>query len=332
MNILVTGGAGYIGAHACMQLAAAGHQPIVYDNLSEGQRQAVQWGPFIQGDLHDSSTLRQVFGDYAIDAVMHFAARAYVGESVRDPARYYHTNVSGSVALLAAMREASVELLIFSSSCATYGIPASLPISETTPQQPINPYGRSKWMVEQILADYQAAYGLHYAALRYFNVVGSDPQGRIGECHDPETHLIPLVIGAALGSQPPLKIFGDDYPTPDGSAVRDYVHVLDVVDAHIRALEYLDNQRQQQAAPCSLQLNLSSGQGASVLEVIAQVEAVLGRKVPYSHAPRRPGDPAALVANAARAQEILGWRSHYSLEQSIRHSAQWLQQRLATTQ
>lgn len=319
MNILVTGGAGYIGSHACLALAEAGHTPIVYDNLSTGHHNAVQWGPFVQADLADYGSVRQALRDYGVEAVIHFAASAYVGESVDKPRKYYENNTRNTLTLLGAMLDEKIGTIIFSSTCATYGTPERLPITENTLQRPINPYGRSKLFVEKILADYHAAYGLQYAALRYFNVAGSDPLGRIGETHEPETHIIPLVIGAALGIRPAIKVFGTDYATPDGSAVRDYIHVMDLVDAHIQALYWL------LANPNKpLLLNLGTERGASVLEVIGTAEHVLEKPVPTEYGVRRTGDPAQLIADSNLARELLGWQPQYSLEDSVRHTAAWL--------
>ncbi len=238
-SILVTGGAGYIGSHACKALAAAGYVPVVYDNLSRGRRHAVRWGPFVEGDIEDRARLAATLRAHRINAVMHFAAFAYVAESVADPALYYRNNLVGSLALLDAMREEGVDRLVFSSSCVVYGIPDSVPIRETTPARPVNPYGETKLAVERALPWYEQAYGLRFVALRYFNAAGADRDGEIGNEHDPETRLIPLVLRAALGLGPPIEIFGNDYPTPDGTAIRDYIHVEDLAAAHVRALQYL---------------------------------------------------------------------------------------------
>ena len=305
-SILVTGGAGYVGSHACKALAAAGYRPAVYDNLSRGHRAAVRWGPLVEGDLHDRATLMAALKSHRVDAVMHFAAFAYVGESVTDPDTYYRNNVAGTIALLGAMHEAGVRRIVFSSTCAVYGVPESLPIRETAPKAPLNPYGETKLAIEQALHWYGAAYGMRYAALRYFNAAGADPDGEIGENHDPETHLIPLVLRAALGSAPPVQIFGTDYPTPDGTAIRDYVHVADLADAHVRALRHLAD------GGDSIALNLGTGDGASVRAVIAAVERVAGRPVPQREAPRRPGDPPQLVADPAVARSVLGWQPRHS--------------------
>jgi UDP-glucose-4-epimerase GalE len=303
--ILVTGGAGYVGSHACKALAAAGFVPVTYDNLSRGHRDAVRWGPLVEGDLHDRTGLAEAFRLHRPVAVMHFAAFAYVGESVGDPELYYRNNVGGTLSLLAAMREAAIGRIVFSSTCATYGNPAEVPIRETTPQRPVNPYGETKLAIERALHWY-GAYGLRSVALRYFNAAGDDPDGEIGENHDPETHLIPLVLRAALGQAGPVKIFGTDYPTPDGTPIRDYIHVTDLADAHVRALRYLDG------GGDSAVFNLGTGSGHSVREVIAAVENAGGRAVPRRETARRPGDPPELVADPALAKATLGWEPRYS--------------------
>ncbi len=316
-SILVTGGAGYVGSHACKALAAAGYRPVVYDNLSRGHREAVRWGPLVHGDLHDKARLAAAFASHRITAVMHFAAFAYVGESMADPASYYENNVGGTLALLAAMRGAGVDRIVFSSTCAVYGVPESVPIRESAGKVPLNPYGESKLAIERMLHWYGAAYGLRYAALRYFNAAGADPDGEIGEDHNPETHLIPRVLRAALGTGEPVEVYGTDYPTPDGTAVRDYIHVGDLADAHVRALAHL-------TAGDSVALNLGTGRGASVSEVIAAVERLSGRKVPHRAAARRPGDPPELVADPALAGALLGWRpSRSDLDTIIRTALAW---------
>jgi UDP-glucose-4-epimerase GalE len=305
-NVLVTGGAGYIGSHACKELARAGYAPVTIDNLVYGHRSAVRWGPFVVGDLADGALVRRVLRDHRITAVVHFAAYAYVGESMQQPGKYFENNFCNSVTLLEAMRAEGVNALVFSSTCATYGDPRELPIGEDHPQQPVNPYGESKLFVERALERYSAAHGLRYAALRYFNAAGADAEGELGEDHEPETHLIPLVIGAAQGQRPHVSIFGTDYPTPDGTAVRDYVHVSDLATAHVSALRHLA------AGGESLRLNLGTGQGHSVRQVIRTVEEVSGRVVPVREAPRRPGDPPELVAASGRAREILDWSPRHS--------------------
>jgi UDP-arabinose 4-epimerase len=304
--ILVTGGAGYVGSHACKALAAAGWRPVVYDNLSRGHAGAVRWGPLVEGDLHDRARLAAAMREHAIGAVMHFAAFAYVGESVGDPELYYRNNIGGTLSLLATMREAGIGMIVFSSTCAVYGVPDKVPIAESTAKAPLNSYGETKLAVERALHWYGAAYGLRYAALRYFNAAGADPDGEIGENHEPETHLIPRVIRAALGSGDPVEIYGTDYPTPDGTAIRDYIHVTDLADAHVRALDYLEQ------GGDSIALNLGTGKGSSVREVIAAVERIAARPVPQREAARRPGDPPELVADPALARERLGWSARHS--------------------
>jgi UDP-arabinose 4-epimerase len=305
-SILVTGGAGYVGAHACKALAAAGYRPVVYDNLSRGHREAVRWGPLVEGDLHDIARLAEALRAHQIAAVIHFAALAYVGESVADPERYYANNLGGTLALLGAMRQAEVETIVFSSTCAVYGVPDTVPIAETTAKAPLNPYGDTKLAIERVMHWYAGAYGLRYAALRYFNAAGADPDGEIGEDHDPETHVIPLVLRAALGTGVPISIFGTDYPTRDGTAIRDYIHVGDLADAHLRALRHLAGGGENGA------LNLGTGRGYSVREVIAAVERIAGRPVPQREAPRRAGDPPELVADPALARSRLGWQPRHS--------------------
>jgi len=318
MRILVTGGAGYIGSHTAKLLAAAGHEPVIFDDLSQGHEWAVKWGPLERESLSDPKRLAEVFARRKIDAVVHFAANALVGESMTNPAKYFQNNTVGSLNLLNAMREAGVGIIVFSSTCATYGDPIRVPIDETHPQSPVNPYGESKLMVEKILRWYGDSYGLRWMALRYFNAAGADPDGEIGEDHDPESHLIPLVIGAALGNRPPVKIFGTDYPTPDGTAVRDYVHVMDLADAHLRAIERLG------AATSSQAINLGTGRGHSVKEVIDTVARVGGRGVPAIESPRRLGDPPELVAAPTRARDVLGWTCRYpDIETIVRHAWAW---------
>jgi UDP-glucose-4-epimerase GalE len=304
MKVLVIGGAGYIGSHTVRQLVARGHEVWVYDNLSLGHRQAVSPDQLLIGDLKDADHLDHALLIYRIEAVMHFAACANVGESVTHPAKYYQNNVVNTLNLLDRMRRHSIQRFVFSSTCATYGIPERVPITEETPQQPINPYGRTKLMIEQALADYCSAYGLGYAALRYFNASGAAADGSIGEDHSPETHLIPLVFQNILGIRPHLEIFGTDYPTPDGTCIRDYIHVDDLADAHILALEKLE-------PGSALKYNLGIGRGYSVREVIQMAEAISGKKVNVKEGPRRPGDPAELVASPAKVMRELGWKPDY---------------------
>jgi UDP-arabinose 4-epimerase len=321
-SVLVTGGAGYIGSHACKALAQAGYNPVTYDNLSRGHRHAVRWGPLVEGDVGDRAAVVAALKAHDVAAVMHFAAFAYVGESGTDPALYYRNNVIGTLTLLDAMREAGVDRIVFSSTCATYGLPEVMPIAETTPQCPVNSYGETKLTIERALYWYAQAYGLRSVALRYFNAAGCDRAGEIGEEHDPETHLIPLVLRAALGSGPPVSILGTDYPTPDGTAVRDYIHVEDLASAHVLALEYLAR------GGASTALNLATGQGYSVREIIAAVARAVGHDVPQREAPRRPGDPPALVADPSLARATLAWQTQYSdLDTIIGSALAWERRR-----
>ncbi|SAK48191.1 UDP-glucose 4-epimerase [Caballeronia fortuita] len=306
MKALVTGGAGYIGSHTCKMLARAGHTPIVFDNLSTGHADAVKWGPLCIGDLLDATALDAAFEEHRPDIVIHFAALAYVGVSMQDPASYYRVNVDGTQSLLDAMRRHDVSRIVLSSSCATYGIPAVLPITEDTPQHPVNPYGFTKLVTERMAADYARAYGLRWIALRYFNAAGTDPEGELGERHDPETHAIPLAIAAALGTGSAFNVMGTDYPTPDGSAVRDYVHVNDLADAHLRAMTHLLQGGDSGA------FNLATGRGTSVLELLDAVHAATGKRVNATLAKRRAGDPPALYAQAEKAQRVLGWKPQYT--------------------
>jgi UDP-arabinose 4-epimerase len=318
VSILIVGGAGYIGSQTAKAVARAGLEPVVLDNLVHGHAWAAKWGPLVQGDLSDRALLDRVLADHRVTAVIHFAAYAYVGESVTNPRKYFQNNVTGTLSLLDAMIDGGVRDIVFSSTCATYGVPVAVPMTEDHPQKPINPYGESKLAVERVLHWYQGAYGLRYAALRYFNAAGADPDGELGEDHDPETHLIPLAIGAALGRAPALKIFGTDYPTPDGTAIRDYIHVADLAEAHLQALGRLEQGEKE------LALNLGTGHGHSVREVIAAVEKVSGRQVPRVEADRRAGDPPSLVADASRAKQRLGWTPKYTaLETIAEHAFRW---------
>lgn len=317
-NVLVFGGAGYIGSHACKALAAAGYRPIAYDNLSRGNRWAVKWGPLEEGDISDISKVRALLEKYEPSGVMHFAAYAYVGESNERPLMYYANNFCGTLALLRTITDHARVPVVFSSSCATYGNPLRVPISEDHPQNPINPYGRSKLFVEHMLRDIDAAYGLPWVALRYFNAAGADPAGEIGECHDPEPHLIPAALMAAQSGRP-VQIFGTDYDTPDGTCIRDFVHVSDIADAHVAALQYL------LSGGNSLPLNLANEKGCSVKEVIAAASKVSGRQIPIKVAARRPGDPATLIGDPSQARTVLGWRAARSdLETQIRDAWLWL--------
>jgi UDP-glucose-4-epimerase GalE len=318
--VLVTGGAGYIGSHACKALARAGYRPVAYDNLSRGHREVVRWGPLVAGDIADSARLAAALDEHRASAVMHFAAYAYVGESVAEPALYYRNNLAGTLSLLDAMRRARVDRIVFSSTCATYGNPTKVPMGEATPQLPVNPYGETKLAIERALHWYGQAYDLRSVSLRYFNAAGDDPDGEIGELHDPETHLIPLILEAALGRRSHIEIYGTDYPTPDGTAIRDYIHVQDLAEAHVLALGHLETGGDSAA------LNLGTGQGHSVREVIRVAEAVSRRTIPYREVARRPGDPPALVADPGLAAELLGWRARMSdLETIVRTALGWHQ-------
>lgn len=304
--ILVTGGAGYVGSHACKALAANGFLPIAYDNLSYGHREAVKWGPCEIGDLADRGRLDDVIARHRPQGIMHFAAFTYVGESVADPGKYYRNNVVGTLTLLEAMRDHDIGRLVFSSTAATYGTPEAVPIQETAAKSPINPYGHSKLTAEQMIADFAKAHGLRAAVLRYFNAAGADPDGELGECHDPEAHLIPLAMQAVTGEAPPLTIFGDDYATPDGTCIRDYIHVTDLADAHVRALNELTDREGSDA------FNLGTGQGASVRQVLDAVGRAGGKLVPHRIGPRRAGDPAELVSDPTKAMQVLGWSPRLS--------------------
>jgi UDP-glucose-4-epimerase GalE len=314
MRVLVTGGAGYVGSHAAKMLAERGHAAVVVDNLAEGHRAAVGTLPLVVADLLDRDRIVDVIKNNQIDAVMHFAAFAYVGVSVTEPAKYYQNNIVGTLALLEAMRATGINRIVFSSTCATYGIPQRVPISEDHPQQPINPYGFTKLAIERALADYSHAYGLGYAALRYFNASGAAADGTIGEDHDPETHLIPLVLQVALGQREYVDVYGTDYRTPDGTCVRDYIHVDDLARAHLSALESL-------RPGMELKLNLGTGHGASVQEVVDLCRKVTGHPIPARAAARRPGDPPELVADASLAKQVLGWEAKHKDVRTIVESA-----------
>jgi UDP-glucose-4-epimerase GalE len=316
MRVLVTGGAGYVGSHAAKRLAESGHDVVILDNLAEGHRPSVGKLPFVAADLLDRQRVAALLKEHDIEAVMHFAAFAYVGVSVREPATYYQNNIVGSLALLDAMRDAGVNRIVFSSSCATYGIPQRVPITEDHPQNPISPYGFTKFVVERALADYSHAYGLGYAALRYFNAAGAAADGALGEDHDPETHLIPLILQVALGQREYVEIFGTDYPTPDGTCIRDYIHVDDLATAHVAALEQLD-------PGMELKLNLGTGRGASVQEVIDLCRRVTGHPIPSRAAPRREGDPPELVADPAAARRALNWQPRYTIREIIETAWAW---------
>lgn len=309
--ILIVGGAGYIGSHVNKRLSAAGYKTVVFDNLVYGHRELIRWGNFVLGDLLDKEQLRLCFRRYPIAAVMHFSAFAYVGESVADPGKYYVNNVMGTLNLLDVMREFDVRSLIFSSSCATYGIPREIPIPEDHPRNPINPYGRSKLMVENILEDYDRAYAIRHVNMRYFNAAGADPDAETGEWHVPETHLLPLVLDAAIGRRGSVTIYGTDYETPDGTCIRDYIHVSDLADAHISALQYLI------AGNESRSFNLGNGTGFSVRQVIEAARKVTGRDIRVIEGDRRPGDPPVLIAVCDDASRVLGWRPRYAAIETI---------------
>ncbi|MGO9516623.1 MAG: UDP-glucose 4-epimerase GalE [Candidatus Korobacteraceae bacterium] len=325
MNILVTGGAGYIGSHTCKLLAKSGFRPLVLDDLRRGYRAAVRWGPLVEGDCGDPVVLEKVFSEFSIDAVIHFAAYAYVGESMQIPAMYFQNNVVGTLNLLNAMRDHNVRTIVFSSSCATYGHPLTVPIKEDHVQAPVNPYGESKRMVEGLLRWYGKCYGLNWAALRYFNAAGCDPNGEIGEDHVPEPHLVPRVLTAAAGRLAVVDIYGTDYATRDGTAIRDFIHVTDLAQAHVRATNYL------LAGGASGAFNLGTGTGHSVREIIAVAERVTGRSIPVAEQPRRPGDPPELVADASKARDVLDWSPLHSDLHIILETAWRWQNRNSTT-
>ena len=321
MKVLVTGGAGYVGSHGACELKRRGHEVVAYDNLSTGHRALAKGFDLIVGDIADKDRLSSVLRGK--DAVMHFAAFATVGESVKNPRKYYRNNVESALHLLNATIDAGIRNFVFSSTCAVYGNPSKVAIPEDMVRSPINPYGATKLLLEHALEDYNAAYGLRFAALRYFNAAGADPSGEIGEMHDPETHLIPLALQAAAGMRPELEIFGDDYPTPDGTCIRDYIHVNDLADAHVRAIEYLA------AGGPSVALNLGTGMGHSVKQVLAEVERVTGSPLPIRVGPRRPGDPPILVADPSRAEKTLGWKAKSSLEEIVGSAWKWMQRSIA---
>lgn len=318
--VLVTGGAGYIGSHTCKALRARGCQPVVFDNLVHGHREAVRWGPLEVGEIADRARLDEVITRHRPQAVVHFAAYTSVGESVIDPGKYYRNNIAGTLSLLEAIRDHGIERLVFSSTAATYGTPDQVPIPTGASTVPINPYGRSKLAAEWMIEDFATAHGLRSARLRYFNAAGADPDGEIGESHDPETHLIPLALDATTGNGPPLTLFGDDYPTPDGTCIRDYIHVTDLAEAHVLALEHLDRSDGAHI------FNLGTGQGASVRDVLQAIERVTGRAVPHSIGPRRAGDPAVLVSDPGRTRDELGWNPALSdLETIVSTACAWHQ-------
>jgi len=314
VKVLVVGGAGYIGSHAAHALKRRGYEAIIYDNLSTGHESLAAGFEFIKADVFDSARLAGALR--GVDAVMHFAAHAYVGESVTNPRKYFHNNVEGALALLNAVIDAKVKKFVFSSTCAVYGMPERIPITEDTPRQPVNPYGATKLAFEYALEAYGRAYGFRYVSFRYFNAAGADEGGTIGELHDPETHLIPCAFEAIRGKRPALDIFGDDYPTPDGTCIRDYIHVNDLAEAHVLGVEYLQNSD-------SIALNLGTGTGNSVKEVLSAVERITGKKVPARIAPRRPGDPPQLVADPSKAKKLLKWEATRSLDQIVATAWKW---------
>ena len=317
-TVLVTGGAGYIGSHTAKELARAGYRVVVYDNLSRGHRWAVRWGPFEEGDLLDQERLRKVIAEHRIEAVLHFAAFAAVGESMKCPEMYFRNNVAGSLSLLEAMQALGVRRIVFSSTCAVYGQPEIVPITEDNPKAPANPYGESKLMVERMLHWQGVCRGLQWMALRYFNAAGCDADGETGETHDPETHLIPSLLNAARGARPACPIFGGDYPTPDGTCIRDYIHVADLAAAHVLALRHLES------GGASAAMNLGTGDGYSVNQILAAAEAVIGRPIPVVRQDRRPGDPPRLVAAPQRAFATLGWKPvHSTLENILGTAWRW---------
>lgn len=322
MAILVCGGAGYIGSHVNKQLHKEGYETVVFDNLVYGHREAVKWGTFIQGDLKNPEEIEAVFQKYPIEAVFHFAAYAYVGESVGNPEKYYYNNIANTLNLLHVMKQYECKKIIFSSTCATYGEPERIPITEDMAQNPINPYGFTKLAVEHVLKDYDRAYGLKYVILRYFNAAGADPDCEIGEEHNPETHIIPLILDAASGKRPDIKVFGTDYPTPDGSCVRDYIHVTDLAQAHLLALKYLENGGESDF------FNLGNEKGTSVLEIIDAVRRVTGKAFKVVHAPRREGDPPYLVGSSEKAKCVLGWKPQYAdIDTIVEHAWAWHEKR-----
>ena len=319
-TVLVTGGAGYIGSHACKALARAGHRPVTFDNLETGWRDAVKFGPMVQGDLLDRAQLDAAFAEYKPDAVMHFAALSQVGEAMKEPGRYWRNNVGGSLNLIEAATAAGCLDFVFSSTCATYGEHDNVVLNETTPQLPLNAYGASKRAIEDILRDFEAAHGLRHVIFRYFNVAGADPEGEIGEFHRPETHLVPLMLDAIDGRRDALTVHGTDYDTPDGTCIRDYVHVCDLVDAHVLGLKWLADDKGSDV------FNLGTGRGFSVREVIDQSKLITNRAVPYVEGPRRAGDATKLVSGSTRAEAELGWRpSRSTMDQMIADAWRWHQ-------
>lgn len=325
-TVLVTGGAGYVGSHACKALARAGYLPVAYDNLVRGHEWAVKWGPLERGDISDRVRLDDVIRVHRPRAILHFAAYAYVGESMADPGMYFRNNVAGSLTLIEAARDAGIDRFVFSSSCATYGHPVELPLREDAPQRPINPYGASKFMVERMIVDFGTAHGMRSIALRYFNAAGADPDNEIGEAHAPETHIIPLALDAASGRRPEVTVFGTDYDTHDGTCIRDYIHVSDLADAHVKALQAIE------AGSPSTAFNLGVGRGFSVRQIIDSAARVTGCDIPVRWGARRPGDPAALIADASAARQALGWTPHVTdIDEIVRTAWSW-SQRLPSAQ
>ncbi|MBF0431511.1 MAG: UDP-glucose 4-epimerase GalE [Fibrobacteria bacterium] len=323
-NILVLGGAGYIGSHCCKYLADQGYAPIVFDNLSQGHKDFVKWGPFIKGSLHETDKLIKVMKEYEPVAVMHLAAFLSVGDSVTNPSGYYNNNVVGTISLLDAMIKCDIKNIIFSSSCAIYGQPETIPIQEFHEKSPINPYGRTKLIIEHVLEDYETAYGLKSVCLRYFNAAGADYQSKIGEDHSPETHLIPLILDAALGRINCIEIFGDDYNTPDGTCIRDYLHIMDIAQAHFKSFEYL------LAHGKSLRLNLGNEKGYSVKELIQVVKDITGNTFKVNISARRPGDPAKLIGSTQLAKTTLNWQPQYNaIDEIIRSAWEWHRKRFS---
>jgi UDP-glucose-4-epimerase GalE len=324
LAILVTGGAGYIGSHAARALRRSGYEVLIYDNLSSGFHRLAKGFELVEGDIGDESKLREVLA--RVDAVMHFAAHAYVGESVENPRKYFRNNVLAALSLLNSTLDAGIRRFVFSSTCAVYGVPAEVPITEQTPREPVNPYGASKLFFENALEAYSRAYGLSSMRLRYFNASGADESGEIGELHEPETHLVPLALAATKEEGHELQVYGSDYPTPDGTCVRDYIHVNDLADAHVRALQHLETVgKEKQRQGESLALNLGTGHGHSVLEVMQAAEKVTGRPVRKRMGPRRAGDPPALVADPTKAQRVLGWTAKHNLADIVSSAWAWMQ-------
>lgn len=318
MSVLVCGGAGYIGSHVNKELNRQGYDTIVFDNLVYGHREAVKWGVFVKGDLKNIEEIENIFSKYQIDAVVHLAAYAYVGESVENPEKYYYNNVVNTLNLLQVMLKHDCKKIIFSSTCATYGEPERVPITEDMPQNPINPYGATKLMIERVFRDYEKAYGLQFVVLRYFNAAGADPEGEIGESHDPEPHIIPLVLDAASGEREDIKVFGSDYDTEDGSCIRDYIHVSDLAKAHLLALKYLDNNGTPDF------FNLGNEKGTSVFEIIESAKRVTGNDFNVVLTARRPGDPAMLVGSSKKAKAILGWKPDFdNIDTIVAHAWSW---------